>query len=239
MRPFNFSNRSLIIRTNYGDDSIALTQWVFEAGLSATVVYIDTGFAASLWNTRIALGEAHAKTCEFSPLRIVSKISFVDAVSGRGSFPSAKFQWCAGLLKGLPFLDWLETVDLEGEAIVLIAKRRSAAKAHAHLPEWIERCEYHGERTVWHPLLDIDDSARDGLLDRAGFIPLRHRSLECEPCVNSSEEDLERLAVTDKKRLLALEKAVSVTWVHSPTPVTEKYLDLFYRGCGNHFGCGL
>lgn len=230
--------RPLIIRTNYGDDSVALVQWVFEAGLVARVVYVDTGWAATRWEARIQQGEAHALRCGFKTDRILSKISFADAVIGRAAFPSVKFQWCTGLLKGLPFLDWLEPLDLSGEAIIVMAKRRAAAQAHQALSEWIQICEFHGDRIVWHPMIDINDFERNTLLERAGFLPLGHRSLECAFCVNSTIVEKKQLSTIDQERLVALEQDSGVTWTMN-SPLGEKYLDLFYRGCGNQFGCGL
>ncbi len=230
--------RPLIIRTNYGDESLALTQWVFESGLNATVIYIDTGWAAASWKKRVQLGELHARRCGFEIHTITSKISFSDAVIGRASFPSAKFQWCTGLLKGLPFLDWIEPIDLGGEYIILMAKRKAATSAHQNLPEWIEQCEFHGDRTVWHPMVEVTDIERDGLLKRAGFIPLYHRSLECQPCANSTALEIERLGRVDSVKLQAVENAIKIKW-QSESLDFEKPLDLFYRGCGNHFGCGL
>jgi hypothetical protein len=249
--------RPLFIRTQYGDESIALVQWAYEAGLIGTVVYIDTGFASAAWEARIKRGEEHAIACGFKTLQIVSPITFADAVIGRGEFPSSKFQWCSALLKGLPFVDWLESVDPEGHGVILIAKRSAAALAHAELSEWIEPCQFHGDRTVWHPMIAVTDLERDALLSRAGFTPLQHRSLECEPCVNSTPEDVakfndlncqkesgfikdEASHDADRKRLYALEQELGSVWEWKPTvPVSQKYLDLFYRGCGNHFGCGL
>lgn len=248
--------RPLYIRSQYGDESIALVQWAYEAGLAGTVVYVDTGWAAASWQTRIQLGEQHAKACGFKTLQIVSPISFADAVVGRGEFPSAKFQWCSALLKGLPFVDWLETVDPAGHAIILIAKRAAAALAHANLSEWIEPCQFHGDRTVWHPMIAVNDSERDALLSRAGFAPLEHRSLECQPCVNSTVADISKFNdpsaakvgnssedeanhAADRKRLSALEEELGSRWEWKPEAPVQKYLDLFYRGCGNHFGCGL
>lgn len=248
--PFEKSkNRPLVIRTNYGDDSIALVQWAYEALLQAvTVVYIDTGFAASHWETRIHEGEAHVRNCGYHPLILKAPISFEAAVIGRNAFPSPKFQWCTGLLKGLPFLDWLESIDLANEMIVLLAKRRAAANAHALLPEWIEQCEFHNDRTVWHPMISVSDIDRDALLARAGFSPLGHRSLECHPCVNSTEKEFSAFSKSDLDKVKVIEKTVGKSFletlkVESQNQDKEEnnltYLDRFYRGCGNHFGCGL
>ena len=65
-------DRPLIIRTQYGDDSIALVQWAYENKLeNVQVVYVDTGFAAESWRERIQHGEEHAKRCGFQAVRIV------------------------------------------------------------------------------------------------------------------------------------------------------------------------
>jgi len=244
----DLKKKSLFIRTNYGDDAIALLQWLFEAGFTGTAVYVDTGFAAASWQERVVLGEAHARRLGFEVVHLHSKIPFSEAVLGRGSFPSVKFQWCTGLLKGLPFVDWLESVDKKGEGVILIAKRKASALAHATLNEWIPQCEFHGDRALWHPMIDVGDDERNSLLQRAGFTPLHHRSLECEPCVNSTCQDWQRIQTVDAERLHALEVEVNVSWSEAPTattattssaPKTKTYLDLFYRGCGNHFGCGI
>lgn len=247
MKPLDFNQRPLFIRTNYGDDSIALVEWAAQnlernghAGHSnVTVVYVDTGFAADGWEARIRQGEERAKQLGFNPCILKSKITYQDAVMGRQSFPSSKFQWCSGLLKGLPFLEYLDDVDIKSHGIILIAKRKVVANAHLNLPEWIERCEFHNDRTVWHPILEMTDKERDNLLQGANFPPLYHRSLECEPCVNSTFDDMARMSGCDRDRLQALETEVGATFKLEPSPeVGEKYLDLFYRGCGNPFGCG-
>lgn len=240
----NIENHTLVIRSHYGDESIALVQWAYEQGLKEVkVVTIDTGFAAESWQSRQQLGETHARTCGFEPFTIVSPIGFAEAVKGRGEFPSAKFQWCSALLKGLPFLDWLDTWDPNCKAIIMIAKRRVAARAHAAVPEWIEKCEFHNDRTVWHPTIELSTNERDALLARAGFTPLNHRTLECQPCVNSTKADLAKLSERDIKRMEALEKTLNAPFFPcenlSENSDVEHYQDLFYRGCGNHFGCGL
>jgi hypothetical protein len=262
-------NKQYIIRTNYGDDSLALIQWAFESQLKqVTVVYIDTGWAAKDWIDRVSLCEQYVQAvCQFKTIRITSKITFDQAVLGRGEFPSPKFQWCASLLKGLPFLDWLDENDPQCQAIILIAKRKAASKAQAKLLEYIENCEFHNDRKVWHPILELIDIERDNLLRRAGFTPLLHRSLECHPCINSVIDDFKKLHNTDIVKVQTLEIALNIDMVSGSTldkskgilntinkiiaedlaqkknketvNEPEHYLDLFYRGCGNPWGCGL
>lgn len=242
-------NRPGIIRTNYGDESIALVQWLFESNIktqftSITVVYIETGWQAEQWNERVHLGELHARKSGFEIARIQAPISLPNAVHSRGSFPSEKFQWCTSLLKGLPFNDWLDTFDLRGEAVIMIAKRKAATLAHDTLKEWIESCEFHQGRTVWHPLINIETEERDALLSRAGFTPLGHRSLECQPCIHSSSKEIAQMSENDRHKLKLLEEKVGVplsgTSAKQPHSEEDKdFLCKFYRGCGNHFGCGL
>lgn len=278
MKSKSLENIKYILRTNYGDDSIALIQWAFESKLKpVTVVYLDTGWAAKDWIDRVTEGEHYAQTiCQFKTKRIHSKITFDQAVIGRGEFPSAKFQWCASLLKGLPFLDWLDEIDPHCQAVILHAKRKMASKAHAELPEYIDNCEYHNDRKVWHPLFNVTDVERNNLLMHAGFIPLHHRSLECQPCINSTEDDLIKLQDADIVKIQALETAVNLDMFsgapldnsngilktvnqvkcYQKRPInisvninenqvekiineSEHYLDRFYRGCGNPWGCGL
>jgi 3'-phosphoadenosine 5'-phosphosulfate sulfotransferase (PAPS reductase)/FAD synthetase len=250
--------RKYIIRTNYGDDSIALTQWAYEAGFkNLRVVYTDTGFAAARFQERIHKGKEHIQRLGFEAVTITSKIRFDEAVLGRRAFPSHEIQWCTSFLKGLPFLEWLDSVDLNCEAVIMMAKRQSTVPNQV-IPECIEHCEFHNERAVWHPLIEINDDERNALLERAGVTPLNHRSLECEPCVNSNVADLARMQPEEIDKLEALESELNtslfsaedfgakgirlqVKWAkENTTPQGKKgYHSLFYRGCGNHFGCGL
>jgi hypothetical protein len=245
-------NRIHIIRSNYGDDSIALTQWAFEASLTQVfVVYIDTGWSSVCWEERVKRGEMHAKHLGYQVVRLKAPISFNDAVLGRKSFPTAKFAWCAGILKGLPFLDWVDQLEIEmnSEALVLLAKRKSAVKTiensvNIQIQEWINSSEHYNDRTVWHPLINIEEAERNALLSRAGFSPLNHRSLECHPCVFSTPKEIAHLQEGDIQKLKALETELQMSFLESnelkkSEPETEHYLEPFYRGCGNHFGCGL
>lgn len=233
---------SLIVRSQYGDESIALVQFLYEnqdfCNLfnKIIIVYINTGWCSQTWPQRIEAGEAHAHRCGFESIRLTAPASFETLVLERKNFPSSKFQWCAGFLKGFPLLSWLDTLDPEAQWCIAIAKRQDLYRQS--LPEYIESCEYHGERKVWHPILNLSSEERDQLLSRAGFSTLNHRSLECEPCVNSHAEDLKNMLPADTLKLRKLERRIGKTLfpiIKQPGPGRQN----FSMGCGDFFGCGL
>lgn len=245
---------NLVIRSNYGDDSIALIEFIRQKQADNPsfkeiyVVYINTGWAAAGWEQRVQQGEAFVQSCGFKPIQLTPKATFAAIVRERKSFPSKKFQWCAGFLKGLPLLEWLDENDLQVQWRIALAKRQALYRQP--LTETIEACSYHGERTVWHPILSLADSARDHLLQQAGFSPLHHRSLECQPCVNSRREELISLSPADKAKSLQLEQALQkplfpqwgaldkMVGYRSGSSSAHR-MDAFSMGCGDPFGCGL
>lgn len=210
-------NRTYIILTNYGDDSLALIQWVLESDLlknqriegKLKVVYIETGFAGEAWAARVAKGQAFAAGVGLEVVHLKSKITFQETALGRGEFPNSKFQWCSTVLKGLPLLDWLDEVDPGCRFIILSAKRRETLIAPYHdLPEWQEKSDHFNGRAVWHPIIEFTEAERNALLERGDFVPLGHRSLECDPCINSSVATLARLAKSDIKKIKILEETL-------------------------------
>lgn len=280
----SIQERSCVVLSNYGDDSIALIQWLYEADIkNVKVVYVETGFAAIHWKNRVEKAEQYVKNCGFDAIQITAPITFQEASVGRGEFPCSKFQWCTGILKGLPFLDWLEKIDLYAEAIVLMPKRNKNNEqldlhnypdTNSTINEWITRSPHHNERTVWHPLFNTSIIERNALLHRAGFKVLKTRSLECHPCVNSVFQDIASLNEVDIQKVQALEvqlklpffkpddfgghENIRAVYAYAKQEESkrsllsdstnnkvksdddpEDYLDKFYQGCGNHFGCGL
>lgn len=248
-----------VISSSYGNDSIALIQWAIAAGLpDVTVCYIDTGWAGMGWMDRVEAGERFASERGFKTVRIRPEVQFSDLMRIKKGFPNQRFQWCSAQLKGIPFLNWLDGVDPEGKAVVLVGKRRAESQERAATPEFIESSDYHGGRKLWHPLYGHTDAERDALLALAGFEPLPHRSLECDPCVNSNRADMRRLSLADIVKTAALEAEVGKTmfrparhngakgirevveWAkYSRGQFTPNQDDLFSVGCGSAFGCGL
>lgn len=247
-----------VISGNYGDNTIALIQWVYEKKLREVIVtHADTDWAAPIWNNRVHQGQTLAKRYGFEVVSIKTKASFQDLVRNRRAFPNQKFQWCAGFLKGLPFMEWADQKDSACKATVLLGSRRADSRARIHLKEFIEESEHHGDRRVWYPLYKHSDEERNALIKRAGFDVLGHRSLECDPCIHSRVADFCRLDAKAIERLRTLEKEVGrsmfdpgncdaaegieavVQWAKKRKNTKDyKPLEFFDMGCGAPFGCG-
>jgi len=247
-----------VISTSWGNDSKALVQWAHETGLQDVIcVYIDTGWASDSWIDEVSKGEALASRYRFKTLRIKPEMQFAELMQMKKGFPNQRFQWCSGLLKGLPFLSWIDEFDPDCKDIVIIGKRREESAARSATPEFIDSSDYHGGRTLWHPLYMHDENMRNDLLKRAGCDVLAHRSHECHPCVNANREDFKLMNHKDIKKVADLEQLVGKTMFrpakHNGAKgiinVVEwakrgKYIDghddMFPdAGCGSPFGCGL
>jgi hypothetical protein len=247
-----------ILFGNYGNNTIALIQWAYENKLAGVcVVHVETGWTAQEWAEQVQRGQALAHNYGFTPITLTARATFQQLVLDRGRFPSRKFQWCAGFLKGLPFLEWLDENDAAATATILLGSRRADSRARLQLPEFIESSEHFGERRVWYPLVYHDDSTRNALIQRAGFKVLPHRSLECDPCIHSQLNDLQRLSPDTCQRVARLEEQIqqpffdpetvggmrnmeqAVAWAKQQLPVTDTLsLEQFDLGCGAFFACG-
>lgn len=118
-------------------------------------------------------------------------------------------QFCTQRLKIEPAIQWLEKNDPNKEAECLVGVRRAESKSRANFPEYIEKSENHGGRSLWAPLVRLADSERDELIYKAGWAPLETRSQECFPCVNASRKDLRLLSKDRIEEIERLEKELS------------------------------
>jgi len=241
-----------ILRSNYSNNSAALIQWAYENQLQdVTVVYIDTGWAAKGWLDYVRDCETKVKQLGFKVEHINPHTEFADIMEMKGGFPSRQNQWCALHAKGIPFLKWIEEVDANDEATVLIPKCPVDTQFD-EVPEFIESCEYNGERKVWHPLFNLDRAQRDQLIANSPFEKLDHRSFECAPCINSNVTELRQLSESDIEKTEELEEDVEmhlfsaqdcgdaqgirevVEWAKQANDDALNY----EFGCSASFGCG-
>jgi 3'-phosphoadenosine 5'-phosphosulfate sulfotransferase (PAPS reductase)/FAD synthetase len=253
----------LVFSVSYGNDSLAMLQWAIEADLEQAchAVYIDTGWAGHGWPEHVDRCEAWAGAQGFDVHRIQPEVQFRELIELKKGFPNQRYQWCSGLLKGIPFLNWLDRVDPDNQAAVFVGKRREESRERAETP-CVTYSEYHGGRMLVHPLYRHSEHDRNVLLEHAGFEPVPHRSLECDPCVNSNRADFRRLHEDDIRKASELEAVVGktmfrpvrhrgavgvekvVVWAKSKPWSRESFKegsedDPFATGCGSPFGCGL
>jgi 3'-phosphoadenosine 5'-phosphosulfate sulfotransferase (PAPS reductase)/FAD synthetase len=112
-----------ILRSNYGNNALALIQWAREQQLeNVTVVYVDTGWSAAGWLEHAARQEAWVNSLGFGVVHLKPFTPFDEVMEMKGGFPSRQHQWCALHLKGIPFLKWIEETDPQTTATVLLPK---------------------------------------------------------------------------------------------------------------------
>ena len=233
-----------IIFGNFGNETIALMQFAFEKKLqNVFVVSIDTGFADENWYIRISQAENLAKQYHFNWIRLTSNPDFSTLIRQRQQFPSKKFQWCVSFLKGITINAWLDEIDSDKEAILLQGKRKSTSKLFRDLNEFEHDSEYYDGRSIWYPLLDLNDQAFKDLVLKSGLEILSHRSLECDPCIHSSSADFARLSQTSINRVKILEQELKQNFFALPIEAEIKNKSApasqtFHLGCGSPYVCG-
>lgn len=207
----------IVASVSWGNDSIALVQWLRESKAisregTIVCVHADTGWASRDWPARVEAGEKLARSYGFETHRVARvEGGFVELARLRKGWPMNGAQFCTTELKIVPFLAFLERVDPEREATVAVGVRREESRARAQWPEWTAESEKHGGRDLWSPLVRVLTPERDALLARAGFPVLPYRSKECFPCVNANRADLRLLDEARIAELEALEEGMGTT----------------------------
>lgn len=236
-----------IIFGNYGNQTLAVIQWAINAQLNnVTVVSVATGWADTAWLNHVTRVENYIQQQAFNVVQLQAEPDFPDLMRERGQFPSQKFQWCASFLKGLPLIEWLDKVDPRNEACIILGKRRLDSRANVDLAERVPNSEHYGEREVWYPLFDCSNEKFTKLIAATGFSLLSHRSLECDPCVNSRDDDFLRLTKETILKTETLEQELGKNLFSKPIsdmvknakPCATNSSDKFNMGCGSPFVCG-
>lgn len=211
--------------TSYGNDSIALIQWLREhngEGVEVTTLYSDTGWAAAWWAERVERAEAWVRSIGFKSERIPSE-GFVPLAIRKKGFPRNGMQFCTSELKILPAMRWLDARDPDKEGVCAVGVRREESRSRQAWPEWVEESDKHGGRSLWSPLVTYTSERRDELIRRAGFDPLPHRSMECFPCINSSRSDLRMLDEARAAEIESLEQRMGVSSEGKPRTLFRPY----------------
>lgn len=241
-----------ILIANFGNDSLGLIQYVVRLQLKEVVVVsVDTGFGNPVWQERIVQAQDWVSSLGFTSVRLQPKLDFAKLVQAQGEFPSTRFQWCATYLKGDTLRAWLSETDPLKTATVLLARRRSQSPQFSDLPEFVEGAEEFADRRIWHPLINTDEKQLQGLVRQTPFAWMPHRSLECDPCVNSDAADVLRLSTDLIERVSRLETLMQEPFLPElyqgetslkaalPNLKPGKSRFLFDMGCGSPYGCGL
>lgn len=239
-----------IIIGNFGNHSLAVMQALLEKQhANIHFIYVETGWEASTWPDRIDACSQYARNQGVTVHILKAPATFAKLVEDRNQFPSRKFQWCAGFLKGLAIISHLDELDPQAEATIVSGKRRLDSRRYAHLEEFETEELYQG-RSLWHPLWSTANEAFSQLIHRAGFVPLSHRSLECCPCIHTNSTELNSIDPPSLERLVQLEDQLhktmfseSITTLSFPEKTSVKQasgftLDEFDLGCGAPWGCG-
>ena len=172
---------------------MALVQWAIEKGVkNLHVAYSNTGWAADFWGDRVAAFRNFIEMNGGTYHEVASE-GMVNLVTRKKAWPRNGMAFCSYELKIKPAMGWLETIDPESEATCLVGVRREESANRAQWPEWIEESVNHGGRSLHSPLVRFTEDQRNELIERAGFEVLKHRSMECYPCINANKSDIAML----------------------------------------------
>lgn len=198
-------NYDYAISVSCGNDSVAMTQYMVETipDLNAIAIYCNTGWASEEWPDRV---EKFMNYCK------MNKIDFIEIMSSKGGmeqmvvkkqmFPVAGSKWCTQQLKIIPFNHAMEIIDPNCETTICVGIRRAESATRRTFPEF--STDENG-REKWAPIVCLNESERNELIERAGFDVLKSRSKECSPCIHANRTDLLTTSEYSIKRLEKLE----------------------------------
>ena len=209
-----------LIFASYGNDSIALIQWMHErtktiryrAPETVHVAYSDTGWAAEWWGGRVAQAEEWVRSLGFTPHRIQGEI-MEELVTRKKAWPrggGGKYQFCTEALKKAPARAWLDLHDSSRETMCLTGVRREESENRRDAPEHVTESEDHGGRELWQPLVRHSAAERDALVLKTPMPLLPFRSKECYPCANANKGELKLLTSEARDRVRRIEVAAGI-----------------------------
>lgn len=235
-----------IIIANYSIHSLALICWAKKnLHNNFCVLSVDTGFAAENWNSYLGNVFAWLKSEAIEFYHLKAENAFQELVKARKQFPSQKFSWCAGFLKGITLLNKIDEIDPDAEATILLSHRKDLSRVSQLLKD-LEEEEKYDYRSLEYPLLDLN---HDDILELTKNLPFKafYHSLECQPCIHLTQQEFEKIAKADIKKVSALENETN-SFMFNNTPFNKLDSHAFIHGnileelskaCSWEYSCGL
>jgi 3'-phosphoadenosine 5'-phosphosulfate sulfotransferase (PAPS reductase)/FAD synthetase len=186
-----------LVASSFGNDSVALIQFMLNGKYDFSVVYNDTGWSRNDWPSRVAMFSSWL-LIKGVTLHITKSVGMKELVRKKKGWPmpASAMQFCTGELKEKPTALLMQKIDPDCELVVVTGRRREESDNRVNLPLWQYESAKHGARDVWNPLAMMNEQERDGLIKQAGFEVLPHSSMECYPCVCANKSDLAMLNQT-------------------------------------------
>ena len=194
-------NYKYIVTTSFGNDSVALIQWMHQHHKGAfCALYNDTGWARKDWPLRVKQISALCFELGIHVYQTKSE-GMANLVKRKKGWPmpASAMQWCTQELKEKPSLEFYAKHDPECNAIIVTGRRREESQNRVDLAMHQYKSEKHGGRDVYNPLVNHTESERDDLINSFGVDVLPHSSMECYPCVCANKSDLSEIPLNDER----------------------------------------
>tara|TARA_R110002124_G_scaffold133116_13_gene295754 strand:- start:1433 stop:2305 length:873 start_codon:yes stop_codon:yes gene_type:complete len=194
-------NYKYIVTTSFGNDSVALIQYMIENHHGEfCCLYNDTGWAREDWPARVS--KISSMLMEQGVTVFITKSIGMEGIVRKNKgwpMPASAMQWCTQTLKEKPSAEFYEKHDPECEAIIVTGRRREESQNRANIPLWQYESEKHGGRDVYNPIINFTSEDRDSYIRKFGIEPLPHSSMECYPCVCANKKDLAAIPINDER----------------------------------------
>lgn len=202
-------NPTNIIIANYSIHSLALICWAIDnfEPEEFCILSVDTGFASSNWDKYLQKVFLWLNNKNVNYYHLKSENTFQKLVTARKQFPSQKFSWCAGFLKGITLLNKIDELDPDAKATILLSHRKDLSKASILLKNKDEE-ERYDYRKLIYPLLDKKYNELDSLIKDLPFDPVQ-RSCECQPCIHFTKNEFNTISTDDKNKVIQLEQQIN------------------------------
>lgn len=209
---FDFDSGALrpdcVVKCSYGNDSVALLQFLHERNQRRSlgkvcVLYNDTGWSAKWWDGRVANGEKLCVRYGFIPMR-TAPFNWRKMLLEHNAWPDKMRRFCTQAAKIIPTMNWLSQHDPDGVAELVCGVRREESADRRNWPEFVDSDTTNEGRAQWSPLVHHNETERNQLIVRAGWIPLPHRSRECR-CVLANSQDIKTWSEDDILEIEELE----------------------------------